>query len=170
MAMAKKKETARKPFHESIVEAIRMASSMDLTFIGVVLMATVIPQGHDEIAGAWMKRCAEMRWHPANTALVAHDILQQKDDLQKAKAAKAEEKGGESNTTQEHARYFSLTDKVVWDKMKYPDLAKRMVANYGEGPFKVVGLQCGPDPYPTVTIELTDGTPKPFTGSWFQKI
>jgi len=51
-----------KPFHESIVEAISMASSRDMECLATLIKATKIPKGHDNIAAAWNKRRKEMCW------------------------------------------------------------------------------------------------------------
>ncbi len=44
---------ARKPFHESIIDALAEASIADTRCLGWLIMATKIPKGHTQIIGAW---------------------------------------------------------------------------------------------------------------------
>ena len=43
----------QKPFHESVVDAINDADPLDLRIIGSIIVATKVPEGHDEIIAAW---------------------------------------------------------------------------------------------------------------------
>ena len=50
-------EKKRRPFHESVVQAILSEDSAGLSALGALIMKTVIPDGHDKIIDAW-KRCS----------------------------------------------------------------------------------------------------------------
>ena len=48
----------RKPFHESVVDAIRNASlRSEMRLLATLIRSTNIPRGHEEIAAAWKERC-----------------------------------------------------------------------------------------------------------------
>jgi len=53
-------EKKKRPFHESIVDAISTASSAELESLATLIKATKIPKGHDEIVEVWKKRTGEM--------------------------------------------------------------------------------------------------------------
>ena len=78
---------------------------------------------------------------------------------------------------------LKLAELVVWDREAYPSLLSDMVQRYGEGPFKVVGLQFWPNkedeasdmssdlsiaPY-MVTVKVPGGTRQNFAGEWFAR-
>lgn len=77
-------------------------------------------------------------------------------------------------------RFFAITDQVLWDRNRYPELVGSMLSKYGPGPFKVVGLRLHtkeafasrhPPVFPVaVTIELVDDSRKEFSGEWFVKV
>jgi len=50
----------KKPFHETVVEAIKHASTAELSLLATLLKATKIPADHDKIKEAWQKRIAGM--------------------------------------------------------------------------------------------------------------
>lgn len=52
-----KPETEQRPFHETIVDAIRQASSTQLECLATLIKATKVPKGHDEIIAAWKAMC-----------------------------------------------------------------------------------------------------------------
>ncbi len=84
-------QVAKRPFHETIVEAIRHASISDLQCLAVLIKATKIPAGHDEIIAAWNKAA----W-PGHTLHddygVPADLLEQKQEAtEKAKAKEKEQ-------------------------------------------------------------------------------
>ncbi|TSC91040.1 MAG: hypothetical protein G01um10142_150 [Parcubacteria group bacterium Gr01-1014_2] len=54
--MTEQSAKQRRPFHESIVEAIRCASYSDMMCLGMLINETKIPKGHDEILAAWQER------------------------------------------------------------------------------------------------------------------
>jgi hypothetical protein len=78
----------RKPFHESAVEAIGVASIEEIACIGCLLMITKIPKDHDKIICAWNARCKELDWHKLETE-VAEDLLVQKKEAGAKVAEKA---------------------------------------------------------------------------------
>lgn len=68
----------------------------------------------------------------------------------------------------------TLEEQVVWDDAIYPSILLSLVACYGEGPFKIVGLRLHREeaqarcPY-AVTIELRNKERKEFAGEWFKR-
>ena len=71
---------------------------------------------------------------------------------------------------------LTLGETVVWDREIYPTILPDMVNQYGEGPFKVVGLRLwtkngqgtGVAPY-QVTIETPTGVQVGLAGEWVQR-
>ncbi|MBI2406212.1 MAG: hypothetical protein HYW56_02660 [Candidatus Harrisonbacteria bacterium] len=51
-----------RPFHETIVAAIRRASDEGLECLAPLIRDTKVPEGHDAIISAWNKRCLELGW------------------------------------------------------------------------------------------------------------
>ncbi len=49
-------QVAKRPFHESIVDAIRHASGSELKCLATLIKSTKVPKGHDEIIEAWNER------------------------------------------------------------------------------------------------------------------
>ncbi len=74
-------------------------------------------------------------------------------------------------------RLFQILDMVIWDTERCPE---RMIAQYGPGPFKIVGLRLHtneallslrPPRHPvTVTIELKNLDRREFEGDYFKKV
>jgi hypothetical protein len=96
--MAEKgQKTPRRPFHESVIEAINRPSSgktralhrMDC--LADLIKTTKIPAGHDEIIEAWKKRCQELSWSEESFGVIA-DLLEQKREAAKKEKAKAQKK------------------------------------------------------------------------------
>jgi hypothetical protein len=54
--MSEVKKVTKRPFHETIVDAVTEAHPIDLSILAWLTMATKIPKGHDEIIAAWEKR------------------------------------------------------------------------------------------------------------------
>ncbi len=69
-------EKKKRPFHESVVDAISVASSAELESLATLIKATKIPKGHDEIVDAWKKRAEEMCM--GDDLGVPADVLSQK--------------------------------------------------------------------------------------------
>jgi hypothetical protein len=71
---------------------------------------------------------------------------------------------------------LKLGELLVWDREIYPSILPDMVQKYGEGPFKVVGLNLWTNdsgvssiaPY-RVTVEVTGGTKQEMAGEWFAR-
>lgn len=58
--MSTTKQTALRPFHETIVEAIcRAQRLMEMECLATLIKATKIPKGHDEIIVAWRGQCTQ---------------------------------------------------------------------------------------------------------------
>ena len=55
-------QTATRPFHETIVEAIRCASSANMECLAMIIKATKVPKGHDAIIAAWEERRKAFCW------------------------------------------------------------------------------------------------------------
>lgn len=77
------KQVVRRPFHESVVDAIGCAGGPELALIGAFIRTTKIPKDHDEIALAWERRRKELGWSDeANDAIgVLADLLAQKQEV-----------------------------------------------------------------------------------------
>ena len=72
-------QTARRPFHESIIQAIHWASSEELRYcVARIIKMTKIPKGHDEIIEAWNQRRRELNWSDNEDLGVPADLLEQK--------------------------------------------------------------------------------------------
>ncbi len=85
--MQKTEEQTRRPFHETIVEAISRAPSDDLACLAKLIIATKVPKGHDEIITAWKKRTVFF----IDTFGVSASLLEQKQAS--AKKPEGEKKG-----------------------------------------------------------------------------
>ena len=68
----------KRPFHETVVEAIQQASSAGLVCLGTLIRATKIPKGHDEIIAAWNERRKVMHWGDDDLGVPA-SLLEQKE-------------------------------------------------------------------------------------------
>ena len=80
--------SARRPFHETIVDQIRDETSDaydDLDVLGRLIMATKIPKNHDAIIAAWKERIKETDDEDGFLASVLADL-----DVQKQEAAAEE--------------------------------------------------------------------------------
>lgn len=77
-----------RPFHETIVKAIRQASSVELECLATLIKATSIPEGHQEIIAAWNQRRKEMCWGTEDLDVPAHLLEQQRSSAAKALAGK----------------------------------------------------------------------------------
>ena len=71
----------RRPFHETIVEAIGRASLYDEQYLlGWLIRQTKIPKGHDEIIEAWKKKRMGLGLSPGFDFAVVDDLLEQKKE------------------------------------------------------------------------------------------
>lgn len=68
----------KRPFHETVVDAIRIASSVELQFLGSIIRETNIPGNHDQIIAAWNKRRKELCWDDDEDFGIPEDLLYQK--------------------------------------------------------------------------------------------
>ncbi len=74
-------QTQRRPFHETIMDAIAQVNSSDeLNLIATLIMATKIPKGHNEITTAWNQRLQEMGRARHEDRGVPRDLLEQKQE------------------------------------------------------------------------------------------
>lgn len=85
--------TEKKPFHETIVEAIRRASSVELGCLATLIKATKIPKNHDAIIAAWNERRQAICWGGNDLHLLA-DLLGQKREAEEKEKAKEKEQAG----------------------------------------------------------------------------
>ena len=84
-------QTGKRPFHETIVDAIRRADGHEFQCLAMLIKATKIPKGHDEIIVAWNQRRQEMVWGDEDLGVPA-DLLKQKQEAAEKEKAKAKEK------------------------------------------------------------------------------
>lgn len=83
--MAQKK---RRPFHETIVDAIDNANSSNEMFcLANLIKATEIPEGHGKIIAAWKKQMQEIYIGDDDLGVPA-DLLEQKKAAAKKKTKK----------------------------------------------------------------------------------
>lgn len=68
---------AKRPFHETVTEAIHSATAQQMRMLAGLIKDTKIPKGHDQITEAWVKRCAEMGWEDEDLGVSA-DLRVQK--------------------------------------------------------------------------------------------
>ncbi len=72
-------QAAKRPFHETIVDAITTINSYDeLNLMARLIKATKIPKGHDEITTAWNQRMKEMGLSSYQDRGVPASLLEQK--------------------------------------------------------------------------------------------
>jgi len=83
-------KTVKRPFHETIIDAIHSASSNDLRCLATLIKATGVPKNHDEIIVAWKRRREEVGWDNEEFGVSA-DLLEQKQEAAEKEKAKAKE-------------------------------------------------------------------------------
>lgn len=82
----------RRPFHETIVDAInRAASSAELAVLAPLIKGTKIPKGHDEIIAAWNDRLNLLGGTRRHDYNVPADLLEQKQEAAEKEKAKEKE-------------------------------------------------------------------------------
>lgn len=99
MSKENKNKETRKPFHESIIDAIRAISTQDdaihrhmgYRILGRMIMTTTVPKGHDAITEVWLSRndwnlCTE------DTDEVVGSLLEQKREAEESEKAKVQAK------------------------------------------------------------------------------
>jgi len=87
----KTETTVRRPFHETIVEAIQNASDAELHILAKLIKRTNIPKNHDQIIAAWTWRVHEAS-REEKTLGVLTVLLEQKQEAKENDVKKAEEK------------------------------------------------------------------------------
>ncbi len=92
--MSEQMTKQRRPFHESIVDAIRRASYSDMRCLGKLIEETNIPKGHDEILSAWARRDGELIREMSELGDVEDGLHEQKREAEK----KEEEKKAKEQT------------------------------------------------------------------------
>lgn len=105
--MAEENAATLRPFHETIVEAIRRASLRNLMCLATLIKATKIPKGHKEIIEAWNARCKEVFSEDFD---VTDNLLDQK--LATAEKRAAEKAGGEEKKSELRKEIEELFDSV----------------------------------------------------------
>lgn len=79
----------RRPFHETIVDAINWAfTHSEMAGLADLIKATSIPKNHDEIIAAWEKRKSEMRSMQQEDFGVPADLFEQKQEAKEKEAKK----------------------------------------------------------------------------------
>lgn len=79
---------SRLPFHESIVETLRLNPGIrEMRILATLIKMTRIPKGHDEIITAWNKRSLELGYN--NYLDVPADLLEQRHEAEKEDEEKA---------------------------------------------------------------------------------
>ena len=87
------KPPQRRPFHETVVEAIERASRCnEQQLLGWLIMQTNIPKGHDEIIAAWKEKRMGLGLSPGFDFAVVDDLLDQKKEAEEEAAKKLEAK------------------------------------------------------------------------------
>ena len=85
--MVEQEAKQRRPFHESVVDAIRRASYTDLICLGMLLKETKIPNGHDEIISEWDLREGDLNVFVPLLG-VTTSLLEQKREAEEKEKAK----------------------------------------------------------------------------------
>ena len=66
-----------RPFHETILNAIRQATVAGIHALAPLVIETIIPENHDEILSAWKERCQELGIE-SSAYLITETLLEQK--------------------------------------------------------------------------------------------
>jgi hypothetical protein len=85
-------QTVKRPFHETIVEAIDRAYVTDLRCLAFLIKATKIPSNHDEIIAAWEKQLDRLLPLIHGDFDVPADLLGQKQRAAEEERTKAKKK------------------------------------------------------------------------------
>lgn len=94
----------RRPFHETIVDAIREAIIYEMRGLGKLVVETKIPKNHDEITLAWRRRLKDLDWSEKDDRVLAA-INEQKQEAEAEAAVKQVE---------EQKRVTIFASKVDW--------------------------------------------------------
>jgi len=78
----------RRPFHESVVDAIQHASYSDMRCLVRLIQETAIPKGHDEIHAAWARRAGELIREMSELGDVEGVLLEQKREAEEKEKIK----------------------------------------------------------------------------------
>ena len=105
--MSEQSTNQRRPFHKTIIDAIRGASNDDaLMNLGDLIKATKIPKGHDEIIAAWKQRIDRLGSPTIFSKNlfqkdygVPADLLEQKQEAEKKKEEKKAKEQVEAATS-----------------------------------------------------------------------
>lgn len=76
------------PFHETIVDAIRLASTTDLECLATLIKETSIPKNHDEIIAVWKQRSEGIGWGDTDLGVSAN-LLEKKEASIKSEEKKS---------------------------------------------------------------------------------
>lgn len=78
-------QTAGRPFHETVVDAIRNASnSSHIVCLAPLIIATSIPKNHDNIIAAWQERRKELGFESDDVG-VPFNLLKKKKEAEEEK-------------------------------------------------------------------------------------
>lgn len=79
-----------RPFHETIVEDILIATNEEMVFIASQLKKSLVPANHDQIIMAWNKRRKVMCWADEQDLEVSASLLRQKQAVEAGAMAVSE--------------------------------------------------------------------------------
>lgn len=86
-------KVVRRPFHETIVGAIRHAfNANEMECLSLLIKKTKIPRGHGEIIAAWKQRTRDLGL-PSDALGVVSDLLEQKKEAVTEELAKEQAQG-----------------------------------------------------------------------------
>jgi len=87
--MAEQAMKQRRPFHESIVDAIHWVDNFgELNLIAKLIKETKIPKDHDKITAAWNRQLQEMGLDDRKDRGVLADLFEQKQEAEKKEKEK----------------------------------------------------------------------------------
>lgn len=83
---------ATRPFHETIVETIHRAGSVEMDCLAALIKATKIPKGHDEIVSAWKFQRQKLGWGDEDLGVPAKLLAEKEVIAKKAEGARVDAK------------------------------------------------------------------------------
>ncbi|MEX0650234.1 MAG: hypothetical protein WD200_04480 [Candidatus Andersenbacteria bacterium] len=89
METSKTVAVKRRPFHETVVDAINACDVETFLCLTELIKITKIPKGHDEIISAWEGRREQLVFPDGYRGVVA-DLLEQKEEAAAKEVAKQE--------------------------------------------------------------------------------
>ena len=83
---------SKKPFHESIVEAISGASAGEMRILASLLRQTKVPNNHDQIIQAWTNRRRDLDLNDGFDQGLVEGLLEEKVEAEAKKEAEHKER------------------------------------------------------------------------------